>query len=364
MEKRVIILLTLLICMLNMHAVKVVFRLDDPKVRYDSVDFRIIQLFVEKDIPLSIGMVPCDTNEVPFEPDDATYLELFKTPSIEVCLHGFTHTHTHTHGSKGEFGGLSREETERRIRAGKKALERHFKKDIVTFIPPWNAYNKELPGILIDNGFRIISGELFDESLAWMPEDVDVSYMPETLGHLMEQEGMWNAARNSIFGRKERDAVCVVMFHKYDLPDEQSWKILEELLNECNISDNIELYTFSSLYASGEIMDYSRYKANLLYSGLVKYVLPKGVMHPTWVCYAVHALNAILYALIIMIGFVVSLTKTEKGKRKRVFIAMLISGVMIMCAAWWYWMSPLRLLLLSIALCVISIFIPIIIRKK
>lgn len=350
--------------MLNMHAVKVVFRLDDPTVLYDSVNNRILQLFAEKEVPLSIGVRPCNGDEIPYEANDTAYLQLLRNKNFEICLHGYIHERKANQGGHGEFGGLDANESERRITNGLAILSKYFDTKIVTFIPPWNAYNKELPVVLIDNGFRIISGGLFDESLAWMPEDVDVSYMPETLGHLMEQEGMWNAARNSIFGRKERDAVCVVMFHKYDLSDEQSWKILEELLNECNISDNIELYTFSSLYASGEIMDYSRYKANLLYSGLVKYVLPKGVMHPTWVCYAVHALNAILYALIVMIGFVVLLTKTDKGKRKRVFIAMLISGVMIMCAAWWYWMSPLRLLLLSIALCVISIFIPIIIRKN
>ena len=361
MGKRVFILFALLLCILNVQAIKVVFRLDDPKLRYDSVDFRIIQLFVEKDVPLCVGMIPCDMKEVPYEPDDTAYLALLNSPSIEVCLHGYTHIQT---GVRGEFCSLSREEIERRISEGKRALKRYISKDIITFIPPWNAYNKDLPYVLRNNGFRIISGELFDECLAWMPKDVDMNYMPETLGHLMVQEGIWNAARNSIFENKEKDVVCIVMLHKCDLPDENSWKILEDLLDDCKKSDNIELYTFSALYHSGEQMNMIRYNANLLSGGLAKIVLSKGVMYPTWVCYMVHVLNAVLYALIAMIGFIVLLAKTDKGKRKRVFAAMCVAGLIILCATWWHWMSPLKLLILSIALCAIPLFIATMIKKN
>ena len=85
----------MLLCGVYAHAVKVVFRLDDPTVQYDSVHNRILQLFAEKDVPLSVAVIPCDSNENAYEPNDSAYLALLNAPNIEVCLHGFTHTHTH-----------------------------------------------------------------------------------------------------------------------------------------------------------------------------------------------------------------------------------------------------------------------------
>lgn len=362
MTKRYYIILLLLFCSMSVMAVKVVFRCDDPTVQYDSVNSRILQLFAEKEVPLSIGVRPCNGDEIPYEANDTAYLQLLRNKNFEICLHGYIHERRPNQGGHGEFGGLDSNESERRITNGMAILSKYFDTKIVTFIPPWNAYNKDLPAILRDKGFRVISGELFKESLEWMPEDVEMCYMPETLGHLMEKYGIWNAARNSIFGCKDKEAVCVVMFHLYDLQDEKSWCLLEKLLDDCKKSDKVELYTFSSLLESGETVNRTRYKANLLSGGLAKIALPKGVMHPTWKCYMIHSLNAILYVLMAIGGFIVLLTKISKRKKKRVIVTMYITGTIIFSAAWWHLMSPLKLLAIVLIIGIIPSFIVIVNR--
>ncbi len=267
MMKRIYIILLLLACVLNAYAIKVVFRLDDPTVRYDSVHSRLIQLFIDNDVPLSIGVIPCDSSEMAYEPNDTGYLELLQSPLIEVCLHGLTHQKIE---DKGEFGALDGAESKRRIAKGKAILSQRIGKDIVTFIPPWNVINDSIPYILAEEGFKVISGELFVESLERMPKGVDIMYIPETLGHLMAHHGVLKAARETIFRHSSDDAVCVIMIHAYDFPDENAWTELNDMLEDCKADSEVELYTFSSLYESEEKMDRALYKANLLPADYLK----------------------------------------------------------------------------------------------
>ena len=123
-----------------------------------------------------------------------------------------------------------------------------------------------------------------------------IQYYPETLGHLMAKKGIWQAAEDAIFGCKEKDAICVVMFHAYDLPDEASWQRLSHLLGACKADKNIHLHTFRSLYESGNHSSKYRYKANQLKSLLQKHALHPGVLHTTWLCWLVHIANALMYA--------------------------------------------------------------------
>ena len=143
------------------------------------------------------------------------------------------------------------------------------------------------------HGMNVISADMFTPIYA-----DSVHYFPETLGHMMAQKGMWRAAEEAIFGCKQQDAVCVVMFHAYDLPDEQSWQQLESLLDTCEAREDVQCYTYQSLLASGVESSVTCYRANQLHSGLQKYCLHEGVLHSTWLCWLVHLLNALLYALL------------------------------------------------------------------
>ena len=117
------ILFTLLV-VLQTHAINVVFRLDDPTLQSDSVSLRAVQLFNEKQVPLSIAVVPCDAAEQPIVPitaEDSLYLAELQSDNIELALHGLTHENIN---HQGEFGGLSYVEAQRRIRIGGGRVER------------------------------------------------------------------------------------------------------------------------------------------------------------------------------------------------------------------------------------------------
>ena len=255
---------------------------------------------------------------------------------------------------------MDKVEIDRRLRKGKEILNTYIDKDIVTFIPPWNAINGSIHDALVQNGFRIMSAELYNPP---MPVNHCIQYYPETLGDLMGKYGIWTAAERSIFGCNERQAICVVMFHAYDLPDETAWGHLENLLDRCKEDENVELYTFASLYESGERADGVRYNANLLSSGLKKWLMPKGVMYTTWFCYLVHALNALLHALIWILSCWL-LPRRKALKYRKVAIGV-ISGVavIIISIAWWHLLSPLKLLLAVLVASAIPLLYMVKVRK-
>ena len=347
-KKHFLALCALFSFVFHANAVKVVFRLDDPMVRYDStarydsVHQRVLQLFIDKGVPLSIATIPCSKDEFPYEINDSSYWKLLNAPSIEIALHGLTHENIN---NQGEFGGLSPEETNRRFNKGKQILSRHFDKPINTFIPPFNATNVSFPENLESNGFQILSADIY----RYAPRKGNIQYYPETLGHLMKQKGIWNAAKESILDCKGKNAICIVMFHAYDLPDSTAWQQLENLIDLCCNNNNIELYTFSSLYNSGEHSNWLRYRANQLSGGLSKYLLSKGVLHPTWLCLSVHIANALVYMLIALIGIIILLMRTRSTVTRSILsVSLIVVGVIIFSAAWFHLLSPLKLLLLAL----------------
>ena len=341
-KKQILALCAFFSLTLPANAVKVVFRLDDPTVQYDSVHSRVLQLFAGKGIPLSVATIPCAKEEIPHEINDSSYWQLLNAPTIEIALHGLTHEDINR---QGEFGGLSSDETCRRFRKGKHILSEHFDKPINTFIPPFNATNASFPENLESNGLHLLSADMFQR----VPRKGDIQYYPETLGHLMKQKGIWNAANESILKCRGKNAICVVMFHAYDLPDSTAWLQLENLLEACNNNKKVELHTFSSLYDSGEHSDWLRYRANQLSGGLSKYLLHKGVLHPTWLCLAIHIINTLAYMLIALVGMIVLLVRTHSISLKRiVYLALVVIGAVIFCIAWFHILSPLKLLLLAV----------------
>lgn len=291
MKKKLLIICLVLVA-IQVHAVDVVFRLDDPRPVCDSVSMRVVQLFNAKQVPLTIAMVPCDSCENAITPisTNSQYFAEIQQDNIELALHGLTHQKIN---GAGEFGRLDSLEALRRIAKGKQVLQAIFDKRITTFIPPFNAWNEHTLSAMRMHGMNAISADMFTPIYA-----DSVHYFPETLGHLMAQKGMWNAAEEAILACKEKDAVCVVMFHAYDLPDEQSWVQLECLLDRCKANEDVQCHTYQSLLASGVESSATRYRANQLRSGLQKYCLHEGVLHATWLCYLVHVLNALGYALL------------------------------------------------------------------
>ena len=179
---------------------------------------------------------------------------------------------------------------------------------------------------MLDNGLFILSADLF--SKYYHP---DIQYYPETLGHLMSQKGIWQAAEDAIFGCKEKDAICVVMFHAYDLPDEASWQQLEKLLDACKADKNIQLHTFQSLYESGNLSSQYRYKANQMHSLLQKHLLHPGVLHTTWLCWFVHVSNALMYALLPLLALLIGWGVKKRNNRKMTTVVLVV-GILLSLA--------------------------------
>ena len=329
---------------LQAHAIHVVFRLDDPRPVCDSVSMRVVQLFNAKNVPLTIAMVPCDSCEnIITSPTNTSsqYKAEIQRDNIELALHGLTHQNIN---GAGEFGGLDSIEAVRRIAKGKQALQAIFDKEISTFIPPFNAWNEHTLTAMRMHGINVISADMFTPIYA-----DDMYYFPETLGHLMAQKGMWRAAEEAIMGCEEKNAVCVVMFHAYDLPDEQSWEQLENLLDACKANEDVQCHTYQSLLASGVESSAIRYRANQLRSGLQKYCLHEGVLHTTWLCWLVHLLNALLYALLPLLLLVGWCRRRNPLWLIAAIVGCLVFGGMAPCSV----MGPMKLLALDVVYVVI-----------
>ena len=343
--KKILLIIGFVFYCLSIHAVHVVFRLDDPRPVCDSVSMRVVQLFNAKQVPLTIAMLPCDSCENAITPPISTtshYIATIQQDNIELALHGLTHQNIN---GAGEFGGLDSTEAVRRIAKGKQALQAIFDKEISTFIPPFNAWNEHTLTAMRMHGMNVISADMFTPVYA-----DSVHYFSETLGHLMAKKGMWRAAKEAIMGCAEKDAVCVVMFHAYDLPDEQSWEQLESLLDTCKANEEVQCHTYQSLLASGVESSATRYCANQLRSGLQKYCLHEGVLHTTWLCWLVHVMNALLYALlplVLLVGWF--------RQRKPVWFSCCVVGCMVFGGmALWQLMGPMKLLAVDVVYVVIA----------
>ena len=311
---------------LQVHALDVVFRLDDPTLQSDSMSLRALQLFSEKEVPLSIAVVPCDKQEQPIFPqtaEDLAYLSMLNLHRNEIALHGLTHEDIN---QQGEFGGLSYLEAQRRIRIGGGILREYDSLRIHTFIPPFNAFNDSTLVALLDNGFCLLSADIYSN----IYRD-GIQYYPETLGHLMSQKGIWQAAEDAIFGSKEKDAICVVMFHAYDLPDEASWQRLSMLLDACKADTTVTLHIFRSLYESGNLSSQYRYKANQMHSLLQKHLLHPGVLHTTWLCWFVHVSNALMYALLPLLALLIGWGVKKRNNRKMTTVVLVV-GILLSLA--------------------------------
>ena len=326
------------------HAIHVVFRLDDPRPVCDYVSMRVVQLFNANQVPLTIAMIPCDSCEntiTPLISTSSQYIAAIQQDNIELALHGLTHQNIN---GAGEFGGLDSTEAVRRIAKGKQALQAIFDKQITTFIPPFNAWNKHTLTAMRMHGMNVISADMFTPIYA-----DSVHYFPETLGHLMKQKGIWQAAEEAIMGCEEKDAVCVVMFHAYDLLDEWTWQQLESLLDACKANEEVQCHTYQSLLESGVESSATRYRANQLRSGLQKYCLHEGVLHTTWLCWLVHLLNALLYVLLpllLLVGY-------YRYRKPLWLIAAIVGCLAFGGLALWSVMGPMKLFALDLVYVVI-----------
>ncbi len=72
------ILLPLLLMTVPIQAIEVIFRYDDLKLTPSEIDKRVVALFGEKNVPLSIAVIPCNSSEMPIPAADSALLSALR----------------------------------------------------------------------------------------------------------------------------------------------------------------------------------------------------------------------------------------------------------------------------------------------
>ena len=273
------------------YALNVIFRYDDPTLRPDSITQEMLIFFKEKNIPITIALVPCDANEEYIAPTDSNWLHLLQGDNVEIALHGLTHQ---VINNAGEFGNLSLDENYRRIYKGKQYVEKYFK-SVETFIPPFNAYNSETLKVLDSLNFKTISADLF---LSHSLSSTKINYFPETLGLLMDKMGMFEAAKFAITNNENLNSTCVIMFHHYDIDTPEKFNKMKQVVEYCANSTQIKTFHLRNL--SQKSSSY-RYQLNCEYNFLYKQLNLWGCLHETNFLLFIKFLNILIHLLIAII---------------------------------------------------------------
>jgi len=354
MDLRYKILITLLIFVYSTYSqnLKVVFRYDDYRLQTSSLDEAVVNVFQKNNIPLVLGVIPCDSTEKLLFGNNYTFLPELKkyvtNGSVEIALHGLTHLKL----LKGEFGKVDAKEQFRRIYKGKSLLDSIFKISVQTFIPPWNAYDDITLNQLQKEKFTSISSGLwFDQSFS----NSSINYFPET-------NLDFNTLLPTLIENKNRSGIVVFMFHAYDFNSNFSLVKLDSLLRNIVNNKNVKCVTFQQLSTTHEESDKKRMKANLESNMITKFTHLNGVIYTTNFQICIRILNLVLYLALSIVLFFLSglfLFKNSKISSGIIFYILIIFFVYVGLSVWFHLMTPLKLI---IFISIISLFMPIIIK--
>ena len=325
---KAILITSLLLISSSISALNVVLRYDDPTLQPDSITYDMLNFLAERNIPITLAVIPCDKNEEYILPTDSAWLNLLKADNVEIALHGLTHQDL----GKGEFGGLTFEESYRRLSKGKNFLEAQLR-PITTFIPPFNAYNENTLNAMDSLGLTAISADLF---ISRATSNKNIQYYPETLGHSMKN-GVFEAAKKALSTNLNRDALCVIMLHHYDINTPESFNKLKELVNYLLNNKDIKLLKFNELPSLNEFGSLERFNRNCNYNLLYKKLNLGGVLYKDSFLVTLKVLNTLIYIIIALLPLL--LFKTTR-KLKYILPFLIIVSLTIAYIP----LTPLKLL--------------------
>jgi predicted deacetylase len=329
------------------QALNVVFRYDDPTLRPDSITQEMLIFFKEKNIPITIALIPCDANEEYIASTDSNWLHLLQGDNVEIALHGLTHQ---VINNAGEFGNLNLDENYRRIYKGKQYVEKYFK-PVETFIPPFNAYNSETLKVLDSLNFRTISSDLF---LSHSLSSTKINYFPETLGLLMDKMGMFEAAQYAITNNEKLNSTCVIMFHHYDIDTTEKFNKMKQVVEYCANNPQIKTFHFRDLNQNSSSY---RYILNCEYNFLYKQLNLWGCLHETSFLLMIKFLNILIHLLIAIIPIFFLNSRFK-------YIFLLLEVLVIGTIVYFNVLSPMKGLLVVCCVFIINLIITILYNKK
>ena len=337
------IYLLLIVCLasgsLAAKDISVVFRYDDFTLTNDALNEKIVQLFQKHNIPLVLGFIPFDASGNAIFQENYAFLPVLlqgvQNQTIEIALHGYNHAKV---SSNGEFGNVPLEEQFRRINLGKQFLDSVFQQETVTFIPPWNAYDKNTLKVMEKSDMKIISSSL---TINQPYSNEEICYFPHTIDNLA-------LLIPTLEQNKNKSGVIVLMFHHYDIGKNFTLRDLDSLLSKASNYD-VRFTTFKGLKSGNEIADGKRFKANLEINLMSKLLNMHGVLYSTGRAVMARILNLFIYLLIIALIYFLPLIFLAKFIRidwkKIVFfgiLLLLICGV----AVWFHWSGPVKLMVI------------------
>lgn len=198
--------------------IRIVFRYDDCSARSSlAVERGLVDAFARCGAQVTIGIIPfvCAGDQrdpgaqprLPLPSAKAAFLERSAAEGhVEIALHG----HRHQCWSAqvlGEFAGLPLQEQRARLREGRSELEARTQARVLTFIPPWNAYDAETLRAMEATGLRCLSASLRGPFPRYSP----VTWLP----HTCWLQGISQAVSVSRILRSWRP-VIVIGLHDFD----------------------------------------------------------------------------------------------------------------------------------------------------
>lgn len=183
----------------NENNKKVVLRIDDVQAHY----LRDISIKIAKDAfshkaPVVFGVIPYG-----IEDDKEIYSFMQKNAcNVELAQHGWNHS-----TNPPEFKNLSKDEAYEKIVKGKEVLENITSKDVVTFIPPENAYSNGTAIALKELGFEVLTGE--GEGF----HDYHASFYNHDRQTFVQVSEILNTCNNVYDSGNE---LCVILIHPRD----------------------------------------------------------------------------------------------------------------------------------------------------
>lgn len=141
----------------------VIFRNDDIQPWYKTERMRAVdQVFIDEDVPVTLGVIPNGGGDLPLTDDEATceYLGSLQNDhpgQFEMALHGYTHQPETDFYGGSEFGGLPYDEQSKRLADGERILGECVEPS-KTFVPPMNTYDEATVRALNEGGYTTVSG--------------------------------------------------------------------------------------------------------------------------------------------------------------------------------------------------------------
>jgi len=354
MKLRLHIILSFFILSSSLGAqdIKLVFRYDDYTLKNDSINEEVVRLFKKHHVPLVLGVIPCDSKEKMILQKDYALLTTLKivvqNQTIEIAQHGLNHIKL----ANGEFGNVSFEEQMRRMQKGKTILDSIFNTKVTTFIPPWNAYDKNTLNVMQQLNFKGLSSALC----------IGQSFSNQSINYFPESTKDFNSLLSVLNHNKSRIGVVVVMFHHYSFGKNFSLNQLDSLLTKINKLSYVKCVTFSELYNSREVSDKMRMDANMESNLMSKWFHLNGVLQTTAFATFIRVINVLLYLVLSTLIYLLSIVLIYRKKQisnKKKYSFGLILLVFVGLIVWFHLLSPLKLVLFVV---LISICFPLIFK--